>query len=99
MCGTGTETDTDASLRLNQTVPLGKLGDEFPVTGIGYTITFNDGNGALRFDTGGINSAGHSFDTLKSKGLIQTVPAPTTLPGPNECSDLFEVAGNLHLEY
>jgi hypothetical protein len=98
-CGTGTFTDSDAQLSLNQTVPLGKLGDEFPVR-IGIVIDFLGGNGVLHVYDGGINGAGHSFDTETSKGMVQILPAPAPLsPAFGECTNAFEVAGTLHLEY
>jgi hypothetical protein len=100
MCGTGTLVDSDASVTLNQTVPSGKLGDEFPVTNIAYTLNYNSGNGELHLNTGGISSSGHSFDTTNSKGLIQLVPAPRPqVPAVNECTDGVSVTGKLHLEY
>jgi hypothetical protein len=100
ICGTGNATDTDASASLTQTVPAGKLGDEFPVTGIGYSINFANGNGTLDITSSGTNSAGHSFDTTQSTGTIQIVPAPNHVPMVGaECTDGFAVAGTLHLVY
>jgi hypothetical protein len=100
VCGTGNATDADASATLTQTVPAGKLGDEFPVTGIGYSIDFTSGNGTLDITSSGTNSAGHSFDTTQSSGQIQILPAPSAhVPAVGECTNGFAVAGTLSLVY
>jgi hypothetical protein len=104
ICGTGSLNDTDASMALTASDPAGKLGGEFPINSIGYSVNYADFDGALDITSSGTNSDGHSLDTTRSTATLQFWPDPDRLNDSihrfnGECIDTLHVVGTLHLEY